>query len=944
MRIKLIMPVLILPMLTGNAFGTDNSSTPAVFDGTSIKDETIIRPDGGWYYFPDEILTPAQALARLAEADQPPTVVTPGSDLNQQLGREDTAFYHGTYLLILTNFTPGEYAGSDQQIYSSSRFFVFNKDTASAAKPVLDLGLDPDNPENSLPILATQPAFSFTVTDKQPHYMLIQAANYHHGWSGMWQPPQIGRNQAILMAATHQTRADFAIIGIVFFVSLYSFAIYIRRPEDKASLLLALCSLSFAVRTFVITQWDSNLWGDHELTFEMNHKIIYSWFTGGISLFLGFVHFCFPKQTTKWLIPAILITQIPIYLWIATHDVADYFSLALPMLDGATIILTLISVYILVRAVLARESGAWFSFTGFLIVGAASVNDLFWSMGLPYLFVPAIGIGFALFFVFNSQIVAKRFAQAFRQAERLSRELQVEVDRQTRDIKSILRNIKQGIFTIDGVDKPIGDDHSQFLEELVGESNLANRTARDVFLSRLKLNSDTQDQILNVLDASLGESILNFEINQALLPCEVEYQSPGQNEPSLLSVDWNPVLNAADEIEKILVSIRDITEIRRLTLQNQQHEEDMQMLIELIQIPEDRFQRFIAQTNEYLKDNRELINLTANAKPEVIKRLFINMHTIKGAARTFLLKSLSSAAHDVEKIYQGLQQNKTLWDQKSLLRDISDMEHLVNKYQYVGEEKLGWQLTRRSIKIPASICESLTEDLLQVGNDQLSERQSFYLNRARKVLYEYSFVRLESVLKEAFSGIESMARDLDKENPKLDITSAPAIIRDRGVNLLHGLLVHMIRNSMDHGIETPHERQKLGKSPQGTIRLSSRITATGTLVIDYEDDGGGLDLEKIRRCAIAKGLTTEQDQLTDQVLADLIFQSGLTTKDQASDISGRGVGMDAVRNHAMEQGGDVSIILRNPHPQAAYRPFCIRLTMPDAFWFQLGDDALGKAS
>ena len=359
----------------------------------------------------------------------------------------------------------------------------------------------------------------------------------------------------------------------------------------------------------------------------------------------------------------------------------------------------------------------------------------------------------------------------------------------------------------------------------------------------------------------------------------------------------------------------------------------MQMLIELVQIPEDRFQRFIVQTKAFLNDNVELIKLTPKPRPALIKRLFINMHTIKGAARTLLLKSLSNSAHEIEQVYQGLQKEMIPWDRERLLEELSALHNTVKKYQHIGEEKLGWQLTERTIKIPAKVCEAMASDLLKLYQTQLSEKQHYYLDDIRTLVFDYGFLKLNDILSDAFAGIDSMARDLKKETPKITLHAEHVLLTDQGVNLLHGMLVHMIRNSMDHGIEWPEERQKWHKDVAGEITVETLIDLDQQLKIEYRDDGAGLDLVRIRKCAETEGHITDSEAISEQETAELIFHSGLTTKDAASEISGRGVGMDAIRNFIRDKGGDVQVVLLDPSPRSAFRPFLLRLTIPQDLWF-----------
>lgn len=123
---------------------------------------------------------------------------------------------------------------------------------------------------------------------------------------------------------------------------------------------------------------------------------------------------------------------------------------------------------------------------------------------------------------------------------------------------------------------------------------------------------------------------------------------------------------------------------------------------------------------------------------------------------------------------------------------------------------------------------------------------------------------------------------------------------------LNDPLMHMIRNSCDHGVEMPDVREKRGKSRGGTVELKAYHKG-GSIVIEVRDDGGGLNKEKILSKAIEKGLVAPDAKLTDQEIFMLVFAPGFSTADQITDISGRGVGMDVVKKNIEKLRGKIEI-------------------------------------
>ncbi|MDP2185538.1 MAG: chemotaxis protein CheA [Xanthomonadales bacterium] len=119
-------------------------------------------------------------------------------------------------------------------------------------------------------------------------------------------------------------------------------------------------------------------------------------------------------------------------------------------------------------------------------------------------------------------------------------------------------------------------------------------------------------------------------------------------------------------------------------------------------------------------------------------------------------------------------------------------------------------------------------------------------------------------------------------------------------------LVHLVRNAVDHGLEMPDRRVAAGKNPTGTLRLDA-FHQGGNITVEVSDDGAGLNRDAIARKAIERGLITSVDGLTDDEVAELIFQPGFSTAEATTDLSGRGVGMDVVRRNVNELGGTVGV-------------------------------------
>lgn len=167
-------------------------------------------------------------------------------------------------------------------------------------------------------------------------------------------------------------------------------------------------------------------------------------------------------------------------------------------------------------------------------------------------------------------------------------------------------------------------------------------------------------------------------------------------------------------------------------------------------------------------------------------------------------------------------------------------------------------------------------------------------------------------VKQLFGRFPRIVRDLGRTCGKqvsLETTGEETELDKMVIEGLVDPLTHLIRNSVDHGLETPEERAAAGKPTQGTVWLKARHES-GNIILEVIDDGKGLNREKILAKAIEKGLASADDQLSDEAVFAMIYQPGFSTAAVVSDVSGRGVGMDIVVQAIRGLGGSISVTSR----------------------------------
>lgn len=242
-----------------------------------------------------------------------------------------------------------------------------------------------------------------------------------------------------------------------------------------------------------------------------------------------------------------------------------------------------------------------------------------------------------------------------------------------------------------------------------------------------------------------------------------------------------------------------------------------------------------------------------------------------------------------------------LSDNTTVRVDVKRLDDLMNQ---VGELVLE---RNRMIQLNSNYQGEVNQESFSEDFNKLTKRLNFVTSELQMQVLKMRMIPVEKVFKKFPRIVRNLARDLGKE-VDLQLMGEETELDRSVVDEIGDPLIHLIRNAMDHGLETPDERLAAGKSKMGTLILAAAHEGN-QIIISIKDDGKGLDPDKIGRKALEKGLITD-DQLASMMpreILDLIFLPGFSTKEKASDLSGRGVGMDVVRTNIKKLNGIIDI-------------------------------------
>ena len=210
----------------------------------------------------------------------------------------------------------------------------------------------------------------------------------------------------------------------------------------------------------------------------------------------------------------------------------------------------------------------------------------------------------------------------------------------------------------------------------------------------------------------------------------------------------------------------------------------------------------------------------------------------------------------------------------------------------------------------------ITQSMLDPFRDDFDMSRLEHLRQGLAQLARHTRALQESVMGirmlpigSVFSRFPRLVRDLSNKlgkQVKLDLVGEQTELDKTVLEKIGDPLVHLVRNAIDHGLESPERRRAAGKGDTGTLRLEA-FHRGGSIVVEVSDDGAGLNRQAIINKAIQRGLIASGDNLGDDAVAELIFQPGFSTAAATTDLSGRGVGMDVVRRNVVDLGGTVAI-------------------------------------
>lgn len=443
-------------------------------------------------------------------------------------------------------------------------------------------------------------------------------------------------------------------------------------------------------------------------------------------------------------------------------------------------------------------------------------------------------------------------------------------------MQALLDSLAQGFFII-GPDYKCMNISSKACETVI-ERNPNGR----LFIELLDLKEHEIEGVERWL-LTCFEEMLPFEDLVELGPKTYPH-SQGRT----VELTYYPLRGAEGQMQGIVVVATDITDLVKAKQQAEADRAQAKMILSLVKNRK-QIRTFLNETTSLIEE----INRQRTKEHPDYDSIFRCLHTIKGSAGIFSIRNLIVPTHEAEGLLTEFARNgdEKLFHVAGQLCDrlpgiLDDFKNETLKSIGFDQESHG-----ESVEIPRSAI----SDFGQMIQRQAPELAQSYFEHFYLEPVEWSFANLKD-------NLQLVAERLGKQLNEVEIIGGDLRIYRPAYSQLFDSLIHAFRNSLDHGIETPEERVALNKKSGGSIQLAFRhLQEDGHLRIQIQDDGHGINVARLREKLAARGIDLSGHP--DEEVIQHIFDPQLSTRDEVTELSGRGVGMDAIAFAVKSLGG-----------------------------------------
>lgn len=483
-------------------------------------------------------------------------------------------------------------------------------------------------------------------------------------------------------------------------------------------------------------------------------------------------------------------------------------------------------------------------------------------------------------------------------------EMQKAVSIESKKVAVLVDNMRQAVFAVDreGI---IREPVSKF-SETVFESKVADQSIFDILYNSVTCTAEEISGVQAVVSTTFGEDSIQWDLLEDKLPRRLVFPAPSSGEKSkekkVLKILPSPIWNDDSLLEKVLIVAEDVTLLEKMEERAKSQAERSDILTSLLEVDYDLNARFFEQASGVLTRVRSELKTPSGLN---LPQLLRDLHTLKGNARLNKLTGISLQIHHSESNLADL--GATGIKQEEIATKVDEELNAISaaltKYSKVFDEVFKMNKSSGGEPSISSMAMTNLNKAIEEVASQITSQQAETLKAACEKL---KWVEVASTMSRFRSMISELCSQLGKD-AEYFINGNALLDRER-LEQLQECLLHLIRNSLDHGLEAPEERVRSGKDSKGRISIECSENEKDVIIM-VSDDGRGIDHERILKSGIAKGLVTAEEakKMDENQIRNLIFAPGFSTKDSATDVSGRGVGLDVVKTNLEKINADLEL-------------------------------------
>lgn len=474
---------------------------------------------------------------------------------------------------------------------------------------------------------------------------------------------------------------------------------------------------------------------------------------------------------------------------------------------------------------------------------------------------------------------------------RWNKVLEQKVIERTEAISNLLNNAGQGFLSFGG-NLVIGEEYSLECQKIFGFD-----IAKKKFPEIIAPNDEVQREFLETIFPKILEDEDMEDLYFPLLPDEIRL------EEKYIHLDYK-LINRQDGTKMFMAILSDITEKRFLEMEMLKEKNILKLVLKFINQHND-FMEMINEYREFCFMGLNNILAEEDSLVEVAKEVFRQIHNFKGNFAQLEMEHLAKRLHDVENELHNFTANISNYgmdDLRNLLGQF-DLASWLQESLAVLEELLDERFFEQNTKVTVDI-EKIRELEERVVCTCSAEECQILLPEIKELRYR-SFKELLNSYPE---NMEILAGKLDKPIYPLLIQGEDVLVDIRKYQDFTKSLVHVFRNMLDHGLETLDERIEKNKDPYGQIQCFVE-PVDNQICLRMSDDGKGISIDKIRKKAVENGMFTWEEifSFPKERIIPLIFEDGFSTKEEVTQLSGRGVGMAIVKKELEKIQGRLEI-------------------------------------